>query len=338
MVYGFTNNMIYKYVGSDNINLTELDILTRLSHPNLIQASIKTDPNGVFILMSPVQHMVVPSKLSTSHKLDLAYQVFCLIEFLHQAGYGNPNLSFGNLGLIDNRVVLLDVSSCIKYPNRILDIHNWVKFLLSLLLNSSITTINQTTVDLLTEYKAPIVKLINDINTLTSLNMEIIHQSELFNNLNHLEGGVLNSPTNTTFPSDHRDILKFMWSESKSIYPNQSVELLFLAVNMFKRLDNTKLTPDVRMLYAKSCLDLAFKLLSGKTNTLSLVELEILTLLKGRICCDNLFMAAVNNNELLRMFDDIILNSDVQVYNTDLQTFLGNQRKIGMKTLCCKDL
>lgn len=163
-----------------------------------------------------------------------------------------------------------------------------------------------------------------------------------------VDGYLENPPIHYNYPTDHRDILKLMIHWGKTLYPTSRAELLFLAVDLFNRMDTfyKDREPINRMSLAATCLWLAAKL----TNSISIPldvyvpqltkmvpnitsdmilndEIEIVSSLSGILNVSNLYFACSNADELIFTFTHVILDRDSTLYaRTDIPGWIQTMK------------
>jgi len=165
-----------------------------------------------------------------------------------------------------------------------------------------------------------------------------------------IEGRLIESYIPHEYAGDHRNILKIIIHWAKLIYQNCRAEMLFLAVDLFNRLDSfyKDRTPLDRMSLASTCLWMAAKLTESKLVPLDVyiplingivpditsksileTEVEIIHLLNGILHISKLYRECKTSNELILSFQYIILDQDSTLYaRTDIDAWL-----IAMKTI-----
>ena len=110
-------------------NLTEIDALSRLSHPNIIHADAILTPytsqqSGVNIVL-PVTYRTLHTLLSdhsltTGDKLPYLHQIACALSYLHQQDILHLDVKALNISIVangtDNNAVLCNMASCAHSP------------------------------------------------------------------------------------------------------------------------------------------------------------------------------------------------------------------------------
>jgi hypothetical protein len=118
--------------------------------------------------------------------------------------------------------------------------------------------------------------------------------------------------TNVTYPksysNNHREVLKYLIFK---LDVNKSVEFLFLAVDLFNRLEEDS------ELLANACIQIAEELLNLEISNLPSDKLKAIYLLNGCLNHSKYYHLCCNIDELKYVFDNIIMNKDSKVYLGD---------------------
>lgn len=184
----------------------------------------------------------------------------------------------------------------------------------------------------------------------------------------HVPGTMLKPRVHHDYAGGHRDIMKLIIHWCRTIYANERAELLFLAVDLFKRMDSYyhKHTHAQRMMLAATCLWMASKILTPDTylkvqdfasRTKDIVdditapkvleiETEIVAVLTGILNVNELYRWCANGAELKYSFDHIIMDADATLYaRADIPAWVAVIRAVispeqaqRAKTISCAEL
>lgn len=184
----------------------------------------------------------------------------------------------------------------------------------------------------------------------------------------HVPGTILKPRVHHDYAEGHRDIMKLIIHWCRTIYANERAELLFLAVDLFKRMDSyyQKHTHVQRMMLTATCLWMASKILTPDaylkvqdfgTRTKDMVseitatkvleiETEIVAVLTGILNVNELYRSCANGAELKYSFDHIIMDTDATLYaRTDIPAWIQVIRAVidaeqaqRPKTISCAEL
>lgn len=191
------------------------------------------------------------------------------------------------------------------------------------------------------------------INPDERLTAEQIRNHPLFDEFrgNKLIHGSLDVPLiSYDYADDHRDILKLIIHWAETLYPNSPIELLFLAIDLFNRVDSFYKDYEAidRMTLSATCLWMASKLtnetliplniyvpklvemIEGITaNNILQIEINIIYLLSGVLHVSELYKSCRNGDELKLTFDHVIMSRDSTLYaRTDIPEWVKLMRSI----------
>lgn len=150
-----------------------------------------------------------------------------------------------------------------------------------------------------------------------------------------IEGTLIQPPIRGDYGENHRNILKLIFQWAKDIFPEEDVELLFLAIDLYNRtaVFYTSKTPLEQMALAASSLWVAAKFVNARIRTTALYaervgvlvpdltsevildhENEIIHLTNGILNVNALYKACANLDELDFSYTHIVMNADVKTY------------------------
>lgn len=118
--YGFVisgtniaNTITYaiKFQPIDTMNISEIDLMTRFKHPNIIDAKILFhDSYIIYIMKRGIPLEKVYMKLSNMDKYKLIYDIASGLSFMHKNGYYHCDLKIENIIYLNYRAVIIDYS------------------------------------------------------------------------------------------------------------------------------------------------------------------------------------------------------------------------------------
>ena len=152
------------------------------------------------------------------------------------------------------------------------------------------------------------------------------------------------------YADDHRDILKLIIYWAETLYATSLIELLFLAIDLFNRVDSFYKNHQSidRMTLAATCLWVAAKLTNDKLISLDVyvpkiietienitinnileTEINIIHFLNGILHVSNLYKLCSNGDELKLSFEHIIMSKDSTLYaRTDVPEWIRSIKSL----------
>ena len=152
------------------------------------------------------------------------------------------------------------------------------------------------------------------------------------------------------YADDHRDILKLIIYWAETLYATSLIELLFLAIDLFNRVDSFYKNHQSidRMTLAATCLWVAAKLTNDKLISLDVyvpkiietienitinnileTEINIIHFLNGILHVSNLYKLCSNGDELQLSFEHIIMSKDSTLYaRTDVPEWIRSIKSL----------
>lgn len=121
----------YKSMGYDGLN--EIDILTRVNHPNIIHAVKVLTPNeckidGMAIILPLAQRTLYDiysdKNLTTHEKLPIIFQLASALDFLHSSGILHLDIKGQNVVLQDNIPYFIDFGLSLFVDDSVVGIYN----------------------------------------------------------------------------------------------------------------------------------------------------------------------------------------------------------------------
>lgn len=159
-----------------------------------------------------------------------------------------------------------------------------------------------------------------------------------------IDGYLVVPPIAHDYANDHRDILKLLLHWAQTVYGKSRAELLFLAVDLYNRVDSFYKNREAidRMHLAATSLWVASKLTDSKSIPISVyvhelvkmvpgisgtkildTEIEIIHLLSGVLNVSNLYRICETGDELNLTLQHVILDRDSTLYaRTDTNAWL----------------
>lgn len=117
-----------------------------------------------------------------------------------------------------------------------------------------------------------------------------------------------------SYHESHREVLKVLLHTLDS---NRSIELLFLAVDLYNRIGLEIVLESELKLTANACIQIAEELLDYQVSKLESNKLKVIYLLKGNLNHSKYYQLCCNIDELRYVFDTIIMNKDSKTYLSD---------------------
>lgn len=300
-----------------NINietdLIELDILSRLYHPNIIHHTKISDSISSTILSvelplvdRTLTDLLKNKYLSTQVKLPIMYKLSHALKFLHKNNIVHKNLTIENVllrGFNNYEPYLTGFENSNESTNqddKYIDIWAFGILCLNIITNNNITNdkiifslptllngVSQKYYDNLLDLLFNIFKL----EPCDRLTAKQIHNHPLFDEFreNVIDNYIIKELTICEYADDHRDILKLLIHWTKNIYKCYDISLLFLAIDLFSRTDNYYKDNDSnqRMYVAATCLYISSKFFE---TTISLCDFV------SNISND---IPSINNNDVI---------------------------------------
>lgn len=341
---------VVKYISPDEnygvTNLVEIDILSRLEHPNIIHAVnvIKIDKKIAMAL--PLINFKLDRAIltySTEEKLKLIFQLIHGLEFIHDNNISHLGISKFNIGLKDDHPYFINCESCIlSDENKSTDVYDFGKLCLEILGNKDLKEENLFKF-VHKEYRSTCISFVTWILQEKPTSKEILNH-EIFNKVRvDIKIGTINCAIDCEYSPDHRDIIKLIVHWCRELFPEKDVKLLFLAVDLFNRtVSNYNDTAALdRMALGASCLLISSKIFGEKITIIDELkvvnilvqgitkqmiigkELEIIDFSEGVLNISLLYNCCNNGDEIKICFDEIIMNKDAKLYaNLDVKEWI----------------
>lgn len=268
-----------------DVDLYELDILSRLYHPNIvhkINITQSSDPNIAINHIYDLPHyshrnivelplidqtlvnLFYNKFLTTKMKLPILYKIAHALNFLHKNNIVHGNLLMENV-LISGFQNYEPYLSNFDVSNRLNKSDDILAFgLLALKLISTndddnlLIALSGTSIEYHDKCLDLFVKTFDSSNC-PYMTMEDVIQHPLFDHFRIEIETYVNELDDYNYAEDHRDILKLLIHWIKNIYSNVDVELLFLAIDLFNRTDSLYQDINERMYVAVVAIYIASK-------------------------------------------------------------------------------
>lgn len=388
------------------INLTEIDIFSRIVHPHLMHKSeIITkfkcpDVKGALVVMPlaerTLKDIAKDQMLTTDAKIPILYKLATAIEYLHRNKILHLDIKTINVVIKDsskNIPFLTDFDSCLVVDNIVagkkdefervtrdfkppeilnegrvynaaVDVWSFGICMLYVIngdrkiyegdvLKSTNAEIYKESIKIFAntdfldnhlknvrdEYKSLCKDLLSKILVIDSakrLTMKEVCDHALFKKfVIENPGRVIRPPINSDFPNDHRTLIKLCVHVVKTLFPEDRVEILFLAMELFTRVSSFyKASKDSeRMTVVITCAWMASKLTDSKYYSCSRLvdeakkiipsanrdkildkEIEIIHILDGILHNNSIYNVCNNVDELNHSFDLIMDKNDPTLY------------------------
>ena len=316
-------------------NLVELDLLSRLNHPNLLHSLDMVKTNSRISSIVPLPNLLLESVISsysTEEKLSVCYQLCHAVDFLNNNQVVMQQISLKEVALKNGIPYFTSLQNCIFGNNQntiilgklfieIFELKNYKE-------EESYKFIGK-------QYRIELKQFINSIFD-SQITIKEILSNKIFDKVRtEITSSVVEYFADDDYSEDHRDIIKLIVHWSKQMFSESSVELLFLSVDLFNRSASEykhKQTLD-RMSLGACCVFMASKLLGenpivsefvkklnelvpGITQEILLEkELEIIEINSGVLLISKLYKVCNNADELRISFDEIVMSKNVKLYS-----------------------
>lgn len=275
-------------------NLTEIDILSRFMHPNIIRSLEITLPKD-YKIYDPIMilpladytlnQLLLDNFLTTRKKLPLLYKIAHAINFLHNNSFFCPVLTLDDIvvqSVGDSLNPLLTNFSLARYEPTchhdliLQDIRNFACLFINFVgrnpkehIELSEEVIDDQIKHIHPQYRTIckdfLTKLIKD----SSLTFKDICNHDIFKEFKtEIVAGTKCPDIISDYPKDHRDIVKIIYNWVTDNHKDYSIELIFLSIDLFNRavvFYNDK-NSDYRLHVAATCLWISLKLLKNSNN------------------------------------------------------------------------
>lgn len=320
-LYAFKNFTFNEYYRENGLNnLLEIDIMSRLNHPNIMHLVDIVTPqcyniNGIALILPLGDRMLYDLFdnviLTTEHKLPIIYKIADAIKFLHTNGIFNLDIREENIVLRNGEPLLIGFTNKVK--NDIWDFGVVIaRFLISSDLFRNNEEISLKTIKELhgirSKYRDNCIDLLSKMLRMDSqITAEQICKHPLFNSFDKIESSISEEDMNYDYAKDQRDIIKLIIHWASTIYGNESVEILFLGIDLFNRTNAyyKEKTSINRMTCAATSLWIAGKLVKSGISDSKLIN--VIIKLSEYIKVINLLVPTVTTQDILNMETEIIL-------------------------------
>lgn len=291
------------------ITYSELDILCRLNHPNIIHAEgLLFDRFGVIL---PMGQVVTKSDFS-SNPFKYLRSLLLALNYLHENGILYLDLHIGRLVEIDGEIVLtgFTLSKQDKYSSNDGELYPFtsppeqevsyvtdvwsIGILILRYFDSTVESLESQTLKLLTQV------LLNPDHTKRPTCRQLLG-SRFFNEYPKISiyvPDVYDVSPEDSIIGQLKDLERYV----KETIPNEDVEILFLSLDIYYRYAGWEGGKDVDTDVMLTCVNMALATITSRVLTTSEYQLQVLSRLNGSINTNVLYRNAETLNDLNELY------------------------------------
>jgi len=322
----------------EELSLRELDVLFRLNSPYLLKGSAlltsyNSSTNGCIVVLPICEAGIT----SLNDNWKVCYQVIQGLSELHRNAYTHQQLELACLYTLEERVILGNFES-VKYS------HDPVDF------QADLTSLAQLLEEILLEEEVPpcFQQLIQGLRD-GQVSLDELLQASVFSSYRQYTCAIEAPGIPIAYAPDHRNNLKILIQWFRDLLSTSSCETLFLAIDLFNRLDGYLASEDalLRLDLLVVVLTMSLELVENRRlefteevlrnirslypefNTFNLKLLyRCLSLLRGVLNLNELYQAIQNRYQLGTTFTHIIMHkTQPELYiQLDIQTWIRGLR------------